>query len=214
MNNPPLILASSSTRRKELLSSLGVKYSIMIPVIDEVELPFETPKDCVRRLSREKAQYIAKQVDFHPVVILSADTVIAMPLIDNPTCSKILNKPIDVEHAREVLTSLRENSHHVITGVTLIVKGDFPQQITTAVTTEVFMRNYSDKEIDDFINTGGPFDKAGGYAIQDKVFKPVDHIVGSYSNVVGLPIETVIELLEEINYPVTRKLTSPDQGEY
>ena len=202
MNNYPFILASASPRRKELLSSLGITYQIMIPIIDEIELPYESPLDCVRRLSREKAQSVAYEVDLIQSIILSADTIVSFPSCEDPSIDMILSKPIDEIHAREILIMLRSTPHKVITGVTLLITGEYPQQVTKAVTTEVYMRAYSDKEVDDYIKTGSPFDKAGGYAIQDKVFNPVDHIIGSYSNVVGLPIETVLELLKQVGYPI------------
>lgn len=208
MNKLPFILASGSPRRKELLSSLGINFQVMIPIIDEVELPFETPLDSVRRLSREKAQSVAFEVDFHECIILSADTIVSFPSHEDPSTDMILSKPIDEIHAWEILSLLRSQSHKVTTGVTLLVMGGSPQQITKAVTTEVVMRAYTDEEIDEYIKTGNPFDKAGGYAIQDKIFNPVDNIIGSYTNVVGLPTELVLELLSEIGYHISLDLDS------
>lgn len=205
MNNLPFILASGSPRRQEFIASLGIQFKVILPDIDEVELPYEKPSNCVRRLSREKAQNVALQLNDIPSIVLAADTVIAFPSKDQPSNENILSKPLDLFHAREMLKNLRSMPHKVITGVTIIETGSFPIQLTKAVLTTVYMRNYSDQEIEDYIATGDPFDKAGGYAIQDKKFNPVEHIEGSYSNVVGLPIETVVEFLRIIGFSLNIK---------
>lgn len=202
MKNPSIVLASGSPRRYDLLSSLGLTFEVIIPEIDEIQLPNERPEDCVRRLSREKAQCVAYQLNRSPVIILAADTVAVFRDENTPSKEKFLSKPLDPVHAKEILLTLRERPHKVITGVSLLRTGDNPVQLTKAITTIVYMRNYSEKEIDDYISSGSPFDKAGGYAIQDSEFHPVDHIEGSYSNVVGLPLETVTKMLTSLNIHV------------
>lgn len=197
------ILASSSPRRQEILSTLGINFKIILPDIDEIELPYENPADCVRRLSREKAQNVAYQLNYSPSIILAADTVIVVNSKEEPDKEIILGKPLDQYHARKMLNVLRSSSHKVLTGITLTRTGITPIQFTKAVLTTVFMRDYSDKEIDEYLATNTALDKAGGYGIQDTKFNPVDHIEGSYSNVVGLPQETVVALLREINFPIT-----------
>lgn len=197
VENLPFVLASGSPRRQELLSSIGVKFIVLLPDIDEIQLSGEEPADSVRRLSREKAQSVATQLA-EPSIVLSADTVVVFVDGDD---QKILNKPADDDHARQMLRSLRGKDHFVYTGVTLVVMGLMPIQITTSVQTTVRMRNFADNELEAYVATGEPLDKAGGYAIQDPNFKLVDSIEGSYTNVVGLPLEKLQEILQQIDYP-------------
>lgn len=194
----PLILASGSAGRKALLASLGVKFTVMVPVVDEIEAADGTPVDCVRRLSRSKAQQIAGQLG-EPGAILAADSVVCFSKVPGGN-SVILGKPADEDHARRLLQGLRGRDHQICTGVTLLRSGSEPCQITTAVFTIVWMRDFGDEELDAYIATGKPFDKAGGYAIEDDTFAPVERIEGSYSNVVGLPLEVVREMLAAIGF--------------
>lgn len=196
ITNVPLVLASGSPRRKQLLASLGVIFSVVIPDIDEVQMDDESPQDCVRRLSRCKARHIASELAA-PALILAADTVVSFTR-DHDGKACILSKPSDDEHAREILLELRGKIHQIYTGVSLLRTGSTPVLLTTSVTTTVLMRNYSKDEMDAYITTGAPLDKAGGYAIQDEVFKPVERIEGSYTNVVGLPLDEVKEMLVEM----------------
>ncbi len=107
---------------------------------------------------------------------------------------QILNKPADAGEARDMLRSLRGRGHQVLTGIT-VLDGDRRQTITDCASTEVFMRDYGDSEIDDYIASGDPFDKAGAYAIQNAVFRPVARLAGCYTNVVGLPMCHVVRAL-------------------
>lgn len=189
----PLVLASGSPRRKQLLASLGLTFSIAIPDIDEVQMDDESPQDCVRRLSRGKALSIARELTA-PSLVLAADTVVSFArAADGNAC--ILSKPADEDHAREILLALRGKQHQIFTGVSLLRTGPAPVLQTTVVMTTVFMRTYSLEEMDTYIATGAPLDKAGGYAIQDEVFRPVERIEGSHTNVVGLPLDEVKEML-------------------
>lgn len=203
----PFILASGSPRRKAYIKSLGINFISLSPDINEIDLPYESPQDCVRRLSSMKAHNIALDLEDDAYVILAADTVVSLPNIETGI-STILGKPNSKIHAIDMLRKLRETPHSVSTGITLLVSGRTPMQINTAVTTLVVMRKYSDAEIEKYVQSGEPFDKAGGYAIQDKEFHPVDHIVGSYSNVVGLPMETLRKLLDLIGYPYNKESIS------
>ncbi|MBZ0295549.1 MAG: Maf family protein [Anaerolineae bacterium] len=179
------ILASSSPRRRELLSSLGIIFSIQKPEINEDQHPGEAPLDYVKRLSQEKAAAIVAQAG-SAATILAADTVV----IDE---GHILGKPADADEARWMLRQLRGKGHRVCTSITLVTPGASPQ--TEVTCTEVYMRHYGEAEIEAYIASGDPFDKAGGYAIQNADFAPVARIDGSYSNVVGLPLETLREML-------------------
>ena len=193
-----MILASSSPRRRELLSELGVDFRIIKPDVDESRLSGEDPYDYVRRLSVTKAQAVAEQVK-EPTTILAADTiVIAANTIGVDDGGDILGKPFDADDARQMLQRLRGNSHSVCTAFTLMRVGPNSAQITDMIKTIVTMRNYTDAEIDAYIASGDPFDKAGSYAIQNTEFNPVASIEGDYNNVVGLPLDAVKMALEQL----------------
>jgi septum formation protein len=201
MTKPVFILASGSPRRRELLGEMGIAFTIIKPDIDESIQPHEAPLDYVRRLSIEKAQTVAQQVD-GGAVVLAADTVVilAADTIGVAENGELLGKPIDADDARAMLTRLRGREHLVCTALTLLKTGDQSQQITRLTQTQVFMRDYTDDEIDAYIATGDPFDKAGSYAIQHEGFHPVERLDGSYNNVVGLPTETLRQMLAEIGW--------------
>ncbi|MBE2272146.1 MAG: septum formation protein Maf [Anaerolinea sp.] len=198
------ILASGSPRRRELLASLGVRFTVIKSDIDETQHPGEPPLDYVRRLSIEKAHAVAANVfaaQPDAALILAADTVVilaadTMGILDGD----ILGKPTDADDARVMLERLRGRAHIVCTALTLLrcTQGAITKQITRLTQTTVTMRHYSDAEIAAYIASGDPFDKAGSYAIQHEGFHPVERIDGSYTNVVGLPVETLRVLLDEI----------------
>ena len=206
----PFILASGSPRRRELLASLGIEFTIIKPDIDETQHAGENPYDYVRRLSIEKANAVAARVSEsvqtdEPAFVLAADTVVILAadtigVLDTGLNEdgEILGKPADEADARQMLERLRGRDHVVCTALTLLRLGNPRQQITELTRTTVTMRDYTDAEITAYIATGDPFDKAGGYAIQHEEFHPVEHIDGSYENVVGLPTETLLEMLPQI----------------
>lgn len=184
-----LILASSSPRRREILAEMIEPFEIVKPDVDEDQFADEPPLVYVERLSRQKAQAVAAKLDDSSTV-LAADTIVilAADTIGIEDSGEILGKPLDAEDARVMLRRLRGRDHRVCTAFTLL-GGDHMH--TETVCTTVTMRDYSDAEIDAYIATGDPFDKAGSYAIQHEIFRPVARIDGSYSNVVGLPAEEV-----------------------
>ena len=194
---PTFILASGSPRRRELLASLGIDFTVIKTDTDESLHDGEAPVDYVRRLSSEKAAAALAQVkDRGDVVVLAADTTVVLDNI-------ILGKPADADEARQMLRDLRSRPHTVCTGLTVLqitgANGTQPvEPITVHTCTTVFMRDYGDAEIEAYIATGDPFDKAGGYAIQHEGFHPVERIEGSYSNVVGLPLELLQEMLKRV----------------
>lgn len=181
----PFILASGSPRRRELLGSLGIEFTVIKTDIDESQREGEAPLDYVRRLSIEKATAALSMVEGEPTV-LAADTIVILD-------GEILGKPADADESRQMLYRLRSRPHTVCTALTLMHGG---QQITEHTCTTVYMRDYDDDEIEAYIATGDPFDKAGGYAIQHPGFHPVERIEGSHTNVVGLPLETLQAMLE------------------
>jgi len=186
-----MILASSSPRRRELLAQLGLPFTVLAPDIDESPSPGEAHIEHVQRLSREKAQAAARAMPG----IEQADAVLAADTIVIDAQGQLLGKPADADHARQILRQLRNRVHTVTTAFTLYLPGSPPRQITEAVCTTVAMRDYSDVEIERYIASGDPLDKAGAYAIQNENFSPVAHIDGSYSNVVGLPLEALAAAL-------------------
>lgn len=192
------ILASGSPRRRELLSSLGIDFTVVKTDIDESQRDGEAPLDYVRRLSQEKAAAAMRRVASDgDLTVLAADTIVVLD-------DEILGKPANADEARRMLSRLRSRPHTVCTSLTLLRPSHQPlSAITEPTCTTVFMRDYSDDEIEAYIATGDPFDKAGGYAIQHEGFHPVSRIEGSYSNVVGLPLETLREMLKRIGLPLS-----------
>jgi MAF protein len=180
-----IVLASASPRRRKLIVLLGLPFETVSGEIDEAPRPGEDPASMVARLSRAKARAAASALrlsDYSTTrpILVSADTTVSLD-------GEILAKPADVAEARSMLTRLRGRSHHAFTAITLIdlVTG---RRITDLATTDVPMRDYDDAEIDAYITSGDPFDKAGGYAIQHDGFNPVTNLRGCYANVVGLPL--------------------------
>jgi septum formation protein len=214
------ILASSSPRRRELIGSLGIDFEIIKPDIDESLREGEDPLDYVRRLSAEKAETVAAQLDRDTeTMILAADTIVlaadTIGIIEgDPSAQKLLGKPANADEARAMLTLLREQPHQVYTAFWLLkltrddIAGDIKREhYDDLVETTVTMRPYSDAEIEDYIASGDPFDKAGSYAIQNAAFHPVVSIEGCYNNVVGLPLCAVKRGLAALNWP---GITAPE----
>jgi septum formation protein len=201
------ILASSSPRRREMIASLGIDFEIIKPDIDETQHPGELPLVYVQRLSREKAQAVADMVK-GDAFILAADTiVVAADTIGIEENGDLLGKPVDADDARAMLKRLRARPHTVCTSFTVKRINAGTHTLTDHVCTTVTMRDYTDIEIDAYIATGDPFDKAGSYAIQHAGFHPVEHIEGCYNNVVGLPLCAVKRALNHVGYP---GITAPD----
>lgn len=188
MKPTPMILASASPRRRELLASLGLSFEVVVAGIDEMPWPNELPASYALRNASEKAREVGRRRGGE-CLILAADTIVVQD-------QHILEKPDDVEHSRRMLRQLSGRSHFVITGVCLLHQraGSF-REWGEAVHTAVHFRALTDSEIESYVATGEPMDKAGAYAIQGGAAAFVDGYDGSYSNVVGLPVETVTRLL-------------------
>lgn len=174
-----LILASASPRRRELLEMLGVNNLEVIPALGE-ELPHPelSPAELVRELSRAKASEVAAAVDDPKALIIGADTVVS---IDNT----VLGKPKDAADAARMLRILSGRTHEVFTGVT-VLRGD--ETYTAAERTAVRFRTLTESEIDAYVTTGEPLDKAGAYGAQGKASLFVEGIEGDFFNVMGLPV--------------------------
>ncbi|MDE2635969.1 MAG: Maf family protein [Chloroflexota bacterium] len=187
-----IILASSSPRRQELLRQLLSGFEVIKPDIDESRLPEEDLVEYAERLSREKAAAVISSLDGRPSLVIAADTIV----IDRE--GALLGKPADAAEARRMLRHLRARAHHVVTAFTVHRNTQPPQAYSGHARTAVYMRDYTDAEIDAYIASGDPFDKAGGYAIQNESFQPVARIEGSFSNVVGLPLAELQQALNEL----------------
>lgn len=185
---PTLLLASNSPRRRQILSLTGWVFSVQPVDIDESPRPGEQPPDYVLRLAESKARAAAHFAQPGQIV-LAADTTVA-------DGGLILGKPADAREAREVLRSLRGRQHCVYTSIG-ISDPHTDKLMTDLCETRVWMRNYSDEEIEAYIASGDPFDKAGAYAIQNSMFHPVERIGGCYPNVVGLPLCRVVAMLRQ-----------------
>ncbi|MFQ5459496.1 MAG: Maf family protein [Anaerolineae bacterium] len=175
---PPLILASSSPRRRRLLSRLASEFSVVAAAVDESRLPGERPAAYARRLAMEKAAWVAATVG--DATVLGADTAVA-------DGRDTLGKPTDAAAAGRMLQRLAGRWHLVITAVARVdsVTGT---TVVDHTTTAVLLKALSRAEIHAYVASGRPMDKAGSYAIQDTNPSPVAAIVGSETNVVGLPL--------------------------
>ena len=189
MNN--IYLASSSPRRKELLDQVGIGFTVISPQCDEAS-DLKLPDELVEELSRRKSQAGLEMIKKLPDVsadsiVIGADTVVAYDGI-------ILGKPKDNNNAFNMLKMLSGNTHEVYTGVTISYMDGRPSK-TFSERTEVTFYKLTDKEIEDYLNTAEPMDKAGSYGIQGYGAVLVEKISGDYFNIVGLPIARLVRLL-------------------
>jgi MAF protein len=176
---PNLILASSSPRRKELLSLGSQSFQIAAADINEDVLPGEEPRAYVSRLAAEKARVAAHNAPAGSLVIAADTTVVHEGVI--------LGKPADGPEAKAVLQALRGKEHLVYSAIS-VIRMDTGERLDDLAETVVPMRDYTEAEIDAYVATGNPLDKAGSYAIQHAGFHPVASMAGCYANVIGLPL--------------------------
>jgi septum formation protein len=203
-----LVLASASPRRRALLGLLGISFCVHAADVDEMPLAAEGPAALTTRLARAKALMVVDSLSGSPahaqrsissrndivsetsiptvskresndLIVLAADTVVVLN-------GAILGKPGDDREATAMLASLRGRAHRVLTGVALAAMGEIVW--SSVVTTTVWMRDYGDDELERYVRSGSPLDKAGAYGIQDADFRPVERIDGCLANVVGLPL--------------------------
>lgn len=185
-----IILASTSPRRKELLESIGLDFSVIPSNYEEEQGLNLLPEEYVKYLSMMKGRDVAKR---HEGLIISADTVVVYK-------NQIIGKPKDKTHAFEILSLLSDNIHSVFTGYTILENSKI---VSNAVETKVYFNRLSDNEISEYIYIGEPMGKAGAYAIQGLGKKYIKKIDGCYFNVVGLPLPSLIETLNEFNIQIT-----------
>ncbi len=198
MEKKHLVLASGSPRRKELLSQLGYEFSVLVTDVEECKHTQETAEEYVKRLSLDKAlaalsllttnpsekQHVASGSD---TVVLGSDTVVV-------SHGQVLEKPADFSDSKRMLTQLANGRHQVMTAVSVVSK---EKQKTEIVITDVWFKPLSEKEIEQYWQTGEPCDKAGSYGIQGLGGRFVTRIEGSYYAVVGLPLFETDQLLQE-----------------
>jgi septum formation protein len=187
LQNKSIVLASQSPRRIELLRSTGLKFEIYPPKIEEKIRDEMFPADYVRHNASEKAHWVAEKVKFD--LIISADTVVTVN-------SKIFGKPSDPVHAKEMLKELSNREHTVFTGFCLLTN---KQLIIDYEETRVRFYPLREAEIDMYLLTEEPFDKAGAYAIQGFASLFIKNIMGCYFNVVGFPLGKFYQNLKKLN---------------
>jgi septum formation protein len=186
MTDEPIILASESPRRAALLSLAGFNFTVRPSRLDEADFDEENPVDHVRMLSRLKAENIADEVE--KGLIVAADTIVVLD-------RRILGKPIDASEAKKMLSALSGRTHEVYTGFT-VVEQPGNRTVTEHEVTRVTFRTLDEWEIDDYVYSGNPMDKAGAYGIQDQSAVFVDHIEGCFYNVVGFPLSKFFTTLK------------------
>lgn len=188
-----LVLASNSPRRRQLLSLLGLPFTIQAVEVDERPHTAEKPLDYVQRLAHSKALQAAQKAAA-TALILAADTTVAMEEVSGTWT--IFGKPREVQEAEKMLLRLRGRMHFVFTGLALLRNADGTLWQDGCVS-EVPIRNFSTAEMQAYIASGDPFDKAGAYAIQQAAFHPVENFSGCFANVMGLPLCHLVRLLAQ-----------------
>ncbi len=200
----PLILASSSPRRRTLLTEAGYEFSVIDPPIGEPERlsPDVPPTHQAEAISYFKARAVAAQLESG--VVLAADTIVACR-------DTVFGKPIDIDDARRILSALVGEAQNVVTGVTLLDAATQKRSISHDVTT-VWMRSLPDEAVERYLASRAWVGKAGAYGIQDQADPFVERIAGSFTNVVGLPMELVAPMLGEWGFPAPIRTDEPAEA--
>ena len=192
ISSPVVVLASASPRRRELLAELGLRFVAVPSGVAEEPQAGEAPQDLVRRLSLAKASAVAGPMASGYIV--AADSVVVLG-------GRAMGKPADAAEASRMLRELRGTQHQVMTGVTVIDAAS-GQCLTQSMTSEIRLRNFSDAEIEESVASATPLDKAGAYAVQDQGLRPAESWQGCYSNIVGLPLCRLVEMLAGLGFPL------------
>lgn len=188
----PIILASASPRRQELLGQIGLSFEVKVKPVDETLDEGFTPQEAVAELAYRKAREVAETVEGG--LVIGADTVV----VHN---NQILGKPVNADDAAAVLLALSGSSHLVITGFS-VIDVETKKVVKESETTEVTFRNLTKTEIEAYVRSGEPMDKAGSYGIQGLGAVLVEKINGCYFNVVGLPLTKLVLVLKEFGVEV------------
>jgi MAF protein len=193
MSSRPLVLASASPRRRQLLALGGWAFELRPVEVVEIPHPEESPADFVRRMSQTKARLAAQGVN-HSALIVAADTTVTID-------GRILNKPADAREAIAMLAQLRGRTHEVLTAITVLDTAT-GRASTDLARSRVPMRAYGDDELNAYVATGDPLDKAGAYAIQHPGFQPVDReqFGDCFANVMGLPLCHLLRRLRRLDF--------------
>ncbi len=199
-DSPPcLILASSSPRRRELLALTGLSFQVQAARVDETVMEGEPPSQVALRLARAKALAVAA---LHPsALVIGCDTLVALD-------GEVLGKPADEAEARQMLLRLRNRSHIVYSGIAVARNREAAAELATTI---VHMRGYGEEELEPYIRSGDPLDKAGAYGIQHPSFHPVASWEGCYTNVMGLPLCHLVRLLRSWSVAVEADLPAACQ---
>jgi len=187
-----LFLASQSPRRSDLLTQIGIPFTVLVVDVDETVLPAEKADDYVIRLAKEKALAGQKKIKHKEIAIIGSDTAVVIN-------GQILGKPDNRSDAKSMLTLLSGKTHQVMTAVALAVSSENTSQseLTSVLSvSKVTFKKLSGTEIEHYVNSGECNDKAGSYAIQGKAAAFITHLAGSYSGVMGLPLYETVELLK------------------
>jgi len=184
---PRIVLASGSPRRSEILTALGLTFTVRRPDLEEIIVPGDSPESTVCRLAAEKAECVSVEAG---ELVLAADTIVVLD-------GDLLGKPADEHEAIEMLMRLSGRSHDVFTGMALRVNG---RTVSAAARTGVTFRPLDRAECEAYVATGEPMDKAGAYGIQGFGSALVERIDGDFFNVMGLPVPTLLELFTSIGY--------------
>lgn len=191
-----IVLASASPRRASLLKQIGIKFEVIVPEVCEDMNIDADPAVVVQKISRMKAEDVARRAEKDSVII-AADTVVVCG-------GRILGKPADELQAAQMLRLLEGKGHEVITGFTIIDNSEKDRSVTSYEKTSVTMRKLDESEIAAYLHTGEPFDKAGAYAIQGVGALLVDEIKGCYFNVMGFPISRIAHVLDDMGISLMR----------
>jgi septum formation protein len=186
-----LILASASERRAEILRDAGIPFAVLSSAVDETPYPGETPHDLVQRLAAAKAELVAARA-VGPAIVIAADTIVTLE-------GRIFGKPRSSDDARHMLEKLSGRTHAVVTGVALIRLPD-AERLSFVESTLVHFATLSEEEINRYLATGEPHDKAGAYGIQGRAGRYVPRIEGCYFNIVGLPLARLQHALTELGW--------------
>lgn len=186
------ILGSSSPRRRDMLTAMGMRFELFKPDFDEKQQPKESALDYVKRNSASKADWVLERVAsrHEDAVIICADTIVVLD-------GRVYEKPRDPGHARMMLGELCGKTHTVMTALSIVRTLPTPKMVTQVVETEVKLKSLKPTAIAAYVASGEPLDKAGSYAIQGMGGFMVESIHGSYSNVVGLPLAELVRILED-----------------
>jgi septum formation protein len=189
-----LILASSSPRRAEILRNAGIEFEVRPASVEELPATNESPEAMVARLAEAKAGLVARKFGAgrDTVIVLGADTAVVLD-------HEIFGKPGDAASARSMLQALSGRTHRVLTGISLVSVPDGATR-TAVESTDVTLARLTREEIEDYIRSGEPFDKAGGYAIQGRAGRYITRIEGCFFNVVGLPLARLYALLRSLGW--------------